>query len=104
MKSNCMLSSDAVARSAEVVELLRVRQVDLAEQDRVARARLQEAPQVAQVLVRIAEVDALGQLDEERHRVDTEPRDAELEPEPEQSSRSRRAPRGLAMFRSGCWR
>ncbi len=42
---------------------------------------LQEALQVAQQFVGIAHVDALRRLDEERHRVQPEARDAERQPE-----------------------
>lgn len=72
-----------VAVAAEVVELLLVREVDLAEQDRLARTSLEVAAEVAHELVRIADLLAVGRLDEERHGVDAEPGDAELQPEPD---------------------
>ena len=62
-----------------------MRQVDLAEQHAVAAAAAEERPQVAQVGVRVGEdllrvVDAVGGQ-EERHGVDPEARQAQLEPE-----------------------
>ena len=70
-----------VARAAEELELLVVREVHLAEQHGLARSALQEPAEVAEDLVRVADVDALRRLDEERHRIDPESRDAELQPE-----------------------
>ena len=59
------------------------RQVDLAEQDRVAAAAADEAPQVAQQLVRVDERAARHphRLEHERDGVDAEAAEALLEPE-----------------------
>ena len=76
------LQGELFARvSAEELQLLIERQVHLAEQDGLAAASLQEAADLAQVLVRIADLDTGRSLDEERHRIDAEAVDAELEPE-----------------------
>ncbi len=71
--------------AAEERLLLLVGQVDLAEQDAVAAAAAEERPQVAQVGVGVGE-DLLGVVDavrgeEERHGVDPEARQPQLEPE-----------------------
>ena len=50
--------------------------------------------------MRVADVDALRRLDQERHRIDPEPRDAELSQYPIVFAISSRTA-GLAMFRSG---
>ena len=71
----------AAALAAEELQLLPVGQVDLAEQRRIADPALQEPLEVAEELVRVADVDAFGRLDQERNRVDAEARDAEREPE-----------------------
>ncbi len=69
------------AVDAEVLDLLGVRQIHLAEEHRVAATAPEEATEVAQVLVRIADLDARRCFDQEGHGVDAESRDSELEPE-----------------------
>ena len=73
--------------AAEELVLLVARQVDLAEQDALTGPPVQERPQRAQVGVRVGKAprpvdDAVG-LQQERHGVDPEARDAELQPEPD---------------------
>ena len=70
----------------EEATLLGRRQVDLAEQDRVAGAARQEGAQVAQVVVRVELhlVEGAVRLEQERHGVDTEPGQSLRQPEPDE--------------------
>jgi hypothetical protein len=70
---------------AEEAALVGRGHVGLGQQDRVAAPPVQEGPQVAEELVRVAELLALdtGLLDEERGRVQPEAGQAQLEPEPD---------------------
>jgi hypothetical protein len=72
----------AVLVAEELALLLRA-QVDLAEQHRFPVAPPDEAPQVAQQLVRVltASLGDTGRLDQERDRVDAKPTQPLLEPE-----------------------
>lgn len=71
----------ATLRTAEVLQLLVVGQVDLAQQHRLAAAPPEEALQVAEERVRVAHVLTLGRFDEEGHGIHAETRDAQLHPE-----------------------
>jgi hypothetical protein len=76
----------AIAVGAEVLRHLVHRHVRFGEQDRIALAPGQEVAHLVEELERSASAAAgrCGMLDQERHRIDTEPADAELEPEPHQ--------------------
>ena len=84
-------------RPAEVAPLLGPGQVDLAQQHPVAAPPTEEGAQRLEVVMRIARyvvargVDVLHQ---ERHRVDPEAGQPDLQPEARWTWRSRRAPRG----------
>ena len=70
-----------VAVLAEVAGQLVEAEVDLAEQQRVAAAAVDERAQAAQPLLRLVLVDVLGQaggLEQRRHGVHPEARDAQL--------------------------